>query len=218
MLRKAARGRYSAVRNFYKFLDRRGILHNAAIGTVRSPKLPKSLPRPLTEKDAGRLLIESENTEESWLGLRDRALFTLLYGGGLRISEALGLTQSAIGKDAMLRVTGKGNKQRLVPLLPIIATAIEAYVAACPYRIGKDAPLFLGAKGEGLNPRRCPAPHARTAPPVATAGNRNAPRATAQFCQPPAGEWRRAARDPGIAGPCQPGRRRSATPKSTPNG
>jgi integrase/recombinase XerC len=141
----------SAVRNFYKFLDRRGILHNAAIGGVKSPKLPKSLPRPLTETDAARLLDESQNVETAWIGLRDRALFTLLYGCGLRISEALSLTRGELGKD-MLRITGKGNKQRVVPLLPIIGTAIAAYLKACPYQIAPDMPLFIGAKGETLNP------------------------------------------------------------------
>ena len=141
----------SALRNFYKFLDRRGTLHNAAIATIKSPKLPQSLPRPLTETDAGRLLVEAGNTDEAWLGLRDRALLTLLYGSGLRISEALGLAQRDIAQDGMLRVTGKGNKQRLVPLLPITTAAIHAYVAACPYKIANDWPLFLGAKGERLN-------------------------------------------------------------------
>ncbi len=141
----------SSVRNFYKFLDRRGILHNAAIALVKSPKLPRSLPRPLTETDTGRLLDQAENAGEGWVGLRDRALFTLLYGCGLRISEALGLTRGEAQGD-MLRVTGKGDKQRLVPLLPVVAEALAAYVAACPYALPPGGPLFVGEKGEALNP------------------------------------------------------------------
>lgn len=143
----------SALRSFFKFLDRRGILHNAAIGVVRSPKLPRSLPKPLSEKDAAALLVSAEDTaSETWQGLRDRALFTLLYGAGLRIGEALGLTRRDLPQDGILRVTGKGNKQRIVPLLPAVSTAITAYIAACPYTIAQDGTIFLGARGKALNP------------------------------------------------------------------
>ncbi len=136
----------SAVRGLYGFLDRGGVLHNAAIGIVRSPKLPKSLPKPLSERDAATLL---EASETDWIGLRDRALFTLLYGAGLRISEALSLGRADLGDATLLRITGKGNKQRVVPLLPAIGGAVSAYLAACPYA---SSHLFVGAKGEALNP------------------------------------------------------------------
>ncbi len=143
----------SAVRSLFRFLDRRGILHNAALSVVQSPKLPSSLPRPLGEHDAGRLLEEAESSEATWIGLRDRALFTLLYGCGLRISEALAVTRSDLARQAgTVRVVGKGNKERAVPVLPVVLAAAEKYLAACPYALAGDRPLFVGAKGEPLNP------------------------------------------------------------------
>ena len=149
-----SRGRaLSSVRSYFGFLDRRGILHNAAIGLLRSPKLPNSLPKPLTVPDAAALLDRAEDTpQEPWIGLRDRALFTLLYGAGLRIAEALSLTVRDADALPTLRVTGKGNKQRLVPILPPVTAALRAYLAACPYKREGSEPLFIGLKGETLNP------------------------------------------------------------------
>jgi integrase/recombinase XerC len=141
----------SSVRNFFRFLDRRGILHNGAIALVRTAKLPKTLPKALTEDDAASLLEEA-SAGADWVGLRDRALFTLLYGAGLRISEALGLTRGDATGAEHLRIKGKGNKERDVPLLPAVGQAIEAYVAACPFALAASGPLFVGAKGEALNP------------------------------------------------------------------
>jgi integrase/recombinase XerC len=146
-----SRGRaLSSLRSLYGFLDRRGVLHNAAIGAVRSPKLPKTLPRPLSETDAAALLHEAEDaTASHWVGLRDRALFTLLYGAGLRISEALSLKRADLAGGTMLRITGKGNKQRAVPLLAEVKAAIDAYQDACPFA---STYLFVGEKGDVLNP------------------------------------------------------------------
>jgi integrase/recombinase XerC len=143
----------SSVRSYFGFLDRRGILHNPAIGLLRSPKLPKSLPKPLTVTDAAALLDHAEdNAPEHWIGLRDRALFTLLYGAGLRIAEALSLTVADAGAMPTLRITGKGNKQRIVPILPMVSHALRQYEAACPFPRTGTAALFVGAKGEALNP------------------------------------------------------------------
>lgn len=143
----------SSVRAFFRWLDRSGRLHNAAIGTLRTPRLPRSLPKPLTEGDAARILdVAAEAQEEPWIGARDRALLTLLYGCGLRIDEALGLDLGDWpGTDDMLRVTGKGRKQRVVPLLPEVRAAVAAYRAACPYAEAPGRALFLGAKGGRLN-------------------------------------------------------------------
>lgn len=142
----------SGVRAFFRWLDRSGRVHNAAIGTLRTPKLPRHLPKPLTVGDADSLLrIAAEAQDEPWVGLRDRALFTLLYGCGLRIDEALKLNVRDWPSDDLLRVTGKGAKQRIVPMLPEVRQAVDAYRAACPFAETPDRPLFLGAKGGRLN-------------------------------------------------------------------
>jgi integrase/recombinase XerC len=143
----------SALRNFFGWLDRAGILHNPKIGALTTPKLPRTAPKPLPVADAATLLEAAETfVEEPWIGLRNRALFTLLYGCGLRISEGLALNRGALPLGDSLKVLGKGRKERVVPVLPAVAEAITEYVAACPYGGGKDAPIFVGAKGKRLDP------------------------------------------------------------------
>ena len=147
----------SALRMFYKFLERRGYGKNDAIRAVSLPKLPHSVPKPLTAPKATALVtgdIASSDASE-WILARDTAVLALLYGSGLRISEALSLERKDApikGRD-MLRVTGKGNKTRVVPVLPIVREAIERYLALCPLKLGPDDPLFLGARGKQLSPR-----------------------------------------------------------------
>lgn len=145
----------SVLRNFFAHLDRRGLVHSTALAAVKSPKLPKSVPKALTAEDTDTALDTVESlAREPWIGKRDVALLTLLYGCGLRIAEALGLTRGeAPLKPGTLKITGKGNKQRLVPVLPVVAEALSEYLAACPYRGGRDDPLFLGARGGVLHPR-----------------------------------------------------------------
>jgi integrase/recombinase XerC len=125
-LQTSSRARALAgVRSFFKWLDRSGRLHNAAISLLRAPKTPKRLPRPVSETDAKDIVELAKNEpEEAWVGLRDQALFTLLYGAGLRISEALGLRWCDLAAKERLVVTGKGSKQRIVPLLPIVREMI----------------------------------------------------------------------------------------------
>jgi integrase/recombinase XerC len=143
----------SSLRNFYGWLDRAGVLHNPRIGVLATPKLPRAVPKPLHVADAAALLEAAEDSaDEPWIGLRDRALFTLLYGCGLRISEALALDRSVLPLGETLMVLGKGKKQRLVPVLPAVVEAVLAYVEACPFQGGRDTPLFLGAKGKRLDP------------------------------------------------------------------
>jgi integrase/recombinase XerC len=143
----------SSLRNFFNWLDRAGILHNPKIGALTTPKLPRTSPKPIPIADAAALLEAAETSvEEPWIGLRDRALFTLLYGCGLRISEALALDRDALPLGDSLKVLGKGKKERVVPLLPVVTEAVTLYDAACPYLGGKDAPLFVGAKGKRLDP------------------------------------------------------------------
>jgi len=143
----------SSLRGFFKFLDRRSLAHNAAITSVRTPKLPRSVPKRLSVAEAQEALEATLDThDEPWLAMRDRALFTLLYGGGLRIGEALSLNVGDVpGGDAMV-ITGKGNKQRVVPLLPVIVERIAAYLENCPHKLGPGDPLFVGARGARLNP------------------------------------------------------------------
>lgn len=139
----------SGVKNFIGWMDRQGIAHNASIGNVRSPKQPRKLPRPLEEIQAFRLL---ENMpDDTWTERRDKALFTLLYGCGLRIDEALTLNIEDLPRDGFLRVTGKGNKERQVPVLSQIEPVLENYRKSCPYPEEPARAFFLGAKGKRLN-------------------------------------------------------------------
>jgi integrase/recombinase XerC len=145
----------STLRNFFRFLDRRGLAKNAALIAVKSPKLPKPVPKALTVEEAQTALDGVAGMErEAWIAKRDLAILTLLYGAGLRIGEALGVRRGDAPRSAgTLSVTGKGNKTRLVPILPAVAEAIQDYLAACPHALTKDAPLFVGVRGGPLHPR-----------------------------------------------------------------
>jgi integrase/recombinase XerC len=140
----------SGLKNFLQWMDKQGIAHNAAIKTVRAPKLPRKLPRPLHENQAFEVLNDQGGGD--WVASRDRALFTLLYGCGLRIDEALSLDVGDMPRDGFLRVTGKGRKERQVPLLPVVKSRINDYLKQRPYALEKQSPLFVGEKrGERLN-------------------------------------------------------------------
>jgi integrase/recombinase XerC len=145
----------SGVKNFLNWMDRQGIMHNPALKIIRSPKLPRKLPRPLHENQAFRLLDGADITagnKEGWIGLRDRALFTLLYGCGLRIDEALSLDLSHLPRDGVLQVLGKGRKERQVPVIKIVEEMLAEYLEACPYaQDDKARAIFLGSRGERLN-------------------------------------------------------------------
>ncbi len=150
--RSLARG-LSAVKSFYRWWSDHEDFDATAVLSVRAPRFQRKLPRPLDE-DAARALLAQVDLQsmEPWIAARDTAVVTLLYGCGLRISEALGLT----GRDAplpeMLRVTGKGAKTRLVPVLPVARDAVEQYRSACPHPLPADGPLFRGARGGALHP------------------------------------------------------------------
>ena len=150
----ASRARAVAgVRNFFRWLDRSGQLHNGAIEFLRLPKMAKRLPRPVSERQADDIMALAKNLpEDSWIGARDQALFTLLYGAGLRIGEALGLTHADLVQKERLTVMGKGSKQRSVPLLPVVRETLEKYRKNVLTPPNPDAPLFVGARGEKLNP------------------------------------------------------------------
>ncbi len=151
--KNASRARsLSGVKNLLKWLDKNGIMHNAAISTVRSPKLPHTLPKPVHREQTLELLKSAALfTKEDWIGQRDRALFTLLYGCGLRIDEALSLNLKDMPRDGFIRVIGKGNKERQVPALDIVTATLQSYIAQAPFGMMPDEPLFRGAKGGRLN-------------------------------------------------------------------
>lgn len=144
----------AAVRSFFKWMDENNILQNSAIFQIATPKLPKVLPRSLDIDTILKVLEEAEKEcSEMWIGVRDTAILTLLYGCGLRISEALNLNVEDITDSELLKIHGKGNKDRYVPMLPIVLEKIENYKKCCPYHLKKGDALFLGAKGERVSPR-----------------------------------------------------------------
>ena len=146
----------STLRGLFRFLEKRGFATNAAIHALRTPKVPKSVPRALTEDDAVLTVNTIEDlASEPWIGKRDKALLAILYGCGLRISEALSLGRDQImdagERTGTLRVLGKGGKERVVPVLPAVAGMVRDYLDACPHDPGPDGPLFLGRRGKRLN-------------------------------------------------------------------
>jgi integrase/recombinase XerC len=139
----------SAVRGFLKFAGGQ----DARVPQLKGPRVKRGLPRPISPDEAMALAGDiAETAREGWIGARDWAVLLLLYGAGLRIGEAVGLTGDVLPLADTLRVTGKRNKTRIVPLLPQVRAAIETYVAACPYPPERDAPLFRGARGGPLSP------------------------------------------------------------------
>jgi integrase/recombinase XerC len=147
----------AAARSFARFLEREGRGKVAALAAVRGPKIQRSLPKPLSIKSAREVADTASRAgeeREPWVLARDAAVLALLYGSGLRISEALGiLARDAPASGGQLTVTGKGNKARMVPVLPQVAQAIAEYVSLCPFALKADAPLFRGEKGGPLSPR-----------------------------------------------------------------
>ncbi|QKV19960.1 tyrosine recombinase XerC [Oricola thermophila] len=143
----------AGIRSFMRYLEREGLANAAAVTSMRAPRQPKSLPKPLTASDALRVVDASEQlNEEPWIAARNAAVLTLLYGCGLRIGEALSLTGEALcdRRERALRVTGKGNKTRMVPLLPVVFDATELYRRLCPWDLAAGEPLFRGARGGPL--------------------------------------------------------------------
>ena len=146
----------AALRSFLRFCERRGYAATTAFTAIRPPKQPKTLPKALTISDTRAMLDGADALAgEPWIAARDVAVLTLLYGCGLRISEALGIRrgEAPIGAVETIRVTGKGGRERVVPVLPIVRRAVETYLRSCPYVVPADEPLFRGAKGGPLSPR-----------------------------------------------------------------
>ena len=145
----------AGIRSLLRFLERRGLANAAGAAALRAPRQPKSLPKPLTASDARRVVsADDQLADEPWIAARNAAVLTLLYGSGLRISEALAITGAELSgpEDGVLRVTGKGGKTRLAPVLPVALTAVAEYRKLCPYHLDPKGLLFRGARGGPLNP------------------------------------------------------------------
>ena len=144
----------SAVKTFYAWLAEREGFEPTAVLQTRAPKFTKKLPRPLAVDAAAAMIDTVEiQSQEGWVAARDSAVITLLYGCGLRISEALGLTGAAIPLPESLVIRGKGGKERVVPVIAAARDAVDTYVRLCPHPTEPDAPLFRGVRGGALNPR-----------------------------------------------------------------
>jgi integrase/recombinase XerC len=149
----------TALRSFFHFLAREDIVQNQSVFIIELPKLPPRLPKPLTKAAAQSLVdsagIVSEESRFPWVGVRDQAILMLLYGAGLRISEAVQLNRidAPIPPRAMLRIKGKGGRERVVPILPATQSAVSAYLKEYPHKLDPRGPLFVGVKGGRLSPR-----------------------------------------------------------------
>lgn len=146
----------AGIRSFIGFLEKEGHARSAPFRAIRSPRQARTLPKPLSPGNALRVVSADQALDkEPWIAARDAAVLALLYGCGLRISEALSLKRrdALLGANEILRIVGKGGKERIVPVLPAVIEAISEYLRLCPYTPGPDAALFLGARGERLNPR-----------------------------------------------------------------
>ncbi len=142
----------SALKSFIRFAREQAGMPDPAPPRMRGPRVKKGLPRPVTPDDAVNLtLAVEEDASEEWIGARDRAVLLLLYGAGLRIAEALALPGSVLPLGETLLVTGKGGKQRMAALLPVVRQAVADYAAKCPWPLERDQPLFRGAKGGPLS-------------------------------------------------------------------
>lgn len=149
----------AGLRSFGRFLEREGKGKVGALSAIRAPKIGKSLPKPIQMTAARQMTdadIRAGENREPWIWARDAAVMALLYGSGLRISEALGLKRRDVplpGKGDVIVVTGKGNKTRMVPVLQNVLALIQDYVAMCPHAIAADGAIFVGARGGPLSPR-----------------------------------------------------------------
>lgn len=142
----------SALKAFIAFAREQAGEPEAAPPRLRGPRIKKGLPRPVTPDEAVNLAASiGDDAAEEWIASRDRAVLLLLYGAGMRIAEALSLTAAVLPLGEALTVTGKGNRQRVVPILPLVRDAVDDYVGKCPWPLAKDQPLFRGAKGGALS-------------------------------------------------------------------
>jgi integrase/recombinase XerC len=145
----------SALRQLLRWLEAQGHIKSRAVEQIATPKVPHSVPKPLTVEKAAVVVEAGPGAELDWMLARDAAVLLLLYGSGLRIAEALALTlkDAPVGDRDVMRIKGKGGKERLVPVLAVVRAGIERYLALCPYPLAPEEALFRGAKGGPLSPR-----------------------------------------------------------------
>ena len=195
----------SVVRGFFRFLERRGVLTNAAVFAIRGPRIPVSVPKALTVTEAAETLdTMGDLASEPWIAARDVALVSLLYGGGLRIGEALALNRDDLPKGDTLTIMGKGKSSGSYQYCPPCAPPSTITLSAAP--ITADRTIRFSRRARQAAPGRCrPARHAVGTGLAESAGNRNAPRPEAFLCHPPVGRWWRSAGNSGTAWPCLTG-------------
>ncbi|WP_420434579.1 tyrosine recombinase XerC [Hyphobacterium sp.] len=144
----------SSLRGFYAYLERRWGVDGSALGLVETPKVPRSLPRPMSADDARQMIEETGARDKpDWIAARDESVLLLLYGCGLRIGEALALKGGDLPLGEMLRVTGKGQKTRMVPVLSAVREAVARYTSLCPFELAPDAPALRAIRGGALGSR-----------------------------------------------------------------
>jgi len=154
---RSVRRTLASIRSFFRHLAREEIVDNPAAKSIRSPRIARSLPRPLSEVDAARALAEAGENDVEWIAVRDVALLTLLYGAGLRISEALSLKSGDVPLGEAMVIAGKGRKERVVPLLPVIRDAIAAYAKLIPFALSPKDALFRSKRGKPMSAREAQA-------------------------------------------------------------
>ena len=200
----------SALRSLFRYLERTGVLLNRSVLAVALPKLPPRLPKPLTEIKAKDVVdeaaLDGELSDHPWTGPRNQAVLLLLYGSGLRVSEALGVDRkdAPLGPRDVLRIKGKGGRERLAPVLPAAQSAVSTYLEKCPHRLEPQGPLFVGVKGGQAQSSYCAALDRAAPEQPRPSCHRDAARAAPLVCDPPFEPWRRPSRDPGTSGPRQP--------------
>ena len=200
----------AALRSLFRYFERTGVLQNRSVLSVALPKLPPRLPKPLTEVKAKDVVdeaaLDGEQSDHPWTGPRNQAVLLLLYGSGLRISEALGLNRkdAPLASRDVLRIIGKGGRERLTPVLPVAQQAVAEYLEQCPHPLEFARPAFRRREGRTAQSAHRAAFDRKASQQSRPAAHGDAARTPPFLRHTPPKPRRRSARDPGIAGPRKP--------------